>query len=84
MMSKEQKSTHQSSALVEQAIARISELRALADEMTEVLGLPEEYRYAVLSGLAPLLLEDYWEREQGEAAPPSSSHEESDAPEREH
>jgi hypothetical protein len=80
-MNKKRKSTRQSSALIEQALAHVRTIRALADDMTEALGLPEHYRYAVLSGLAPLLIEDYW---QGETASPTTSREESDAPEEHH
>jgi len=75
-MNREQKSAHQSSTFVEQALARIDELKALANDLTAALGLPEDYRYAVLSGLAPTLLEDYYESRQQEDAPLSSSSEE--------
>jgi hypothetical protein len=75
-MNREQNSAHQSSTFVEQALARINELKVLANDLTATLGLPEDYRYAVLSGLAPTLLEDYYESRQQEDAPLSSSSEE--------
>lgn len=75
-MNREQNSAHQSNTFVEQALARINELKALANDLTVALGLPEDYRYAVLSGLAPALLEDYYENSQQQDAPLSSSSEE--------
>lgn len=82
-MNREQNSAHQSSTFVEQALARIDELKALANDLTATLGLPEDYCYAVLSGLAPTLLEDYAESRQLEDASLSLS-KQKDHQEKEH
>jgi hypothetical protein len=62
----------QSNAFVERALARINELREIAQDLTDALGLPEEACYAVLSGMTPTLIEEIYQDAQGMVASPSS------------
>jgi len=71
-MNTAQNNAHQSSAFVERALARISELTEVAQDLTETLGLPKEACCAVLSGMAPTLIEELYRKEQRKAAFSSS------------
>jgi hypothetical protein len=71
-MNTPQNNARQPSAFVERALARINELTEVAQDLTDALGLPKEACCAVLSGMAPTLIEELYGNEQGEAAFPSS------------
>ena len=58
---------------VERALARIDHVKRVAQELTEALGLPKEAYHAVLSGMTPILLEEFAERERAAQASNRSS-----------
>jgi hypothetical protein len=63
-----QSDARQSDAFVERALARIEHIKRVAQELTEALGLPKEAYPAVLSGMTPILLEEFAERERAARA----------------